>query len=444
MTLYHCRKFHAIRSRWGAARLINGAFTLLLLTLLIACQSTPSSATPTPVVTLEPVVTVTPQTPTPVPDAPITLTLWLPTRFLPEDAANQVWQSQLAAYAQSEDGTPSQIVVKQDHGPGGLLDLLRTAKPAAPAILPDIIALDNVELEAAARAGLIQPIDALLPTELLDDRFPFARDLTTINDETFGLIYNADLEHLITLDSDAPTNWLDLINAEQRYVFAPHDGSKNVSDAVLAHYLSSASTFVDDLGQPLIKPAVLEALLEKYQTAQQDGLLPGNFLDLSGSDDVWTTWRATRSGLGQIQASRFLSVSQQLPNAQAAPLPGLLRPTAPLGRGWALAIVTRDATRQDDAARLLQYLLAAPNNGVWTQAAGVLPGHQSALDAWDQTLPYTTFIRDQLLQARAAPPTAVLNVLSPALRKAVDDVLTGRASPSEAAAAAALAVNGKP
>ena len=419
---------------------------LLCLGLLAACQSAPQPAIPTATATLAPAVTVTPQTPTPAPDAPITLTLWLPTRFLPGDnnAAYQALQRQLDAFAQSDDGTPSQISVKQDRGPGGLLDLLRAAQPVAPSILPDIIALDNADLETAARAGLLQPLDALLPADLIADLFPFARELVTFNSETLGIVYSADLEHLITVSSDEPPdNWLDLLNAKQRYVFAPHAGSQNASDAVLAHYLSSAGTFVDDLGNPLIKPAVLQTLLEKYQTAQQDGDLPANFLDLSSPDEAWNAWRATRNGLGQIQATRFLSVAAQLPEANAAPVPGQLRPADPIGRGWAFAIVTRDPRRQAAAAQLLQQLLSPQSNGDWTLAAKVLPRRQGALAAWDQALPYTGFIRDQLLKAHAAPPSAVLNVISPALRKAVDDVLTSRATPAEAAQTAAAEVNGK-
>ncbi len=440
MTLDQHHKFHTIRS-------VLGAITLLCIGLLAACQPAPRPSTPTPTATLAPVVTVTPQTPTPAPDAPITLTLWLPTRFLPtgNNAAYQVLQRQLAAFAQSEDGTPTQISVKQDHGPGGLLDLLRAAYPVASGILPDIIALDTTDLEGAARAGLLQPLDALLPADLLNDLFPFARELGTFNHETLGVLYSADLEHLITVGSDAPpTNWLDLLNARQRYVFAPHDGSKNASDAVLAHYLSSAGTFVDDLGNPLIKPAVLQTLLEKYQTAQQQGDLPANFLDLASPDDAWNAWHATRNGLGQIQATRFLSMAAQLPEARVAPIPGQLRPAESIGRGWAFALVTRDPRRQAAAARLLQYLLSPQNNGAWTQAANVLPGRQGSLSVWDQTQPYTSFIRDQLLQAHAAPPSTVLNVISPALRKAVDDVLSGRATPADAAQTAATAVNGNP
>ena len=441
MTLYRRSKFHATRSIWGA-------IALIWIGVLAACQSAPSvpaSNTPTP--TEEPVATATLETPTPAPNAPITLTLWLPTQFLPQqgNAAYEVFQRQIAAFEQSEDGVPASAIVKQDHGPGGLFDLLRAASPVAPSILPDIIALDTTDLETAARAGLLQPIDALLPADMLNDLFPFARQSVTFNGETFGFLYSADLEHLITVNSDTPpSNWLDLLNANQRYVFAPHDGSKDVSDAVLVHYLSSAGTLVDDLGNPLIKPAVLQTLLEKYQTAQQQGGLPANFSELSSPDDAWNTWRATRNGLGEIQATRFLSVAAQLPEARAAPLPGLLRPAEPIGRGWAFAIVTRDPRRQAAASHLLQHLLSPQDNGEWTQAAQVLPGRQGALTAWDQSLPYTSFIREQLMQAHAAPPSAVLNVISPALRKAVDDVLSGRATPADAAQTAATTVNGKP
>ena len=71
----------------------------------------------------------------------------------------------------------------------------------------------------------------------------------------------------------------------------------------------------------------------------------------------------------------------------------------------------------------------------------MLPGRLSALSQWDQTHPYTGFIRDQLLRAQAAPSAAILNVIGPVLRKAIDDVLTGKAAPTDAAQAAVTTVN---
>ncbi len=125
---------------------------------------------------------------------------------------------------------------------------------------------------------------------------------------------------------------------------------------------------------------------------------------------------------------------QPLPsNVQFAALPALDRPTVPVGRGWVLALVTREPRRQAAALRLLQWLVSPENNGALTQAVRVLPGRSAALSTWDQADPYTGFIREQLADAQAPPPTSVLNIVGPPLRKAIEDVLAGRATPTDAA-----------
>src|SRR5512139_3221972 len=193
---------HKTPFRFNMFRSLQVLCVFMALLLAAACQATPGSATPTtPTHTpAAPVATPQPLPPTSEPDTLITLTLWLPTRFLSaeDNAAYQILQRQLDEFAQTPNGTPSQIIVKQDRGLGGLLDLLRTASPVAPAVLPDIIALDAADLETAARSGLIQPIGPLLPAELIDDLYPFARDLGSYNGELYGVVYSADLEHVAT------------------------------------------------------------------------------------------------------------------------------------------------------------------------------------------------------------------------------------------------------
>ena len=150
----------------------NTFYLLLILYSLAACTSATDTPAPTPAPTPSPVVsTLQPLPPTAVPDTPITLTLWLPTRFNPPADDNPVYQilrQQLDDFARTADGVPSQIVIKQDRGPGGLLDLLRTASPVAPGVLPDVIALESTDLETAARAGLLKPIGSQLPAGLTD------------------------------------------------------------------------------------------------------------------------------------------------------------------------------------------------------------------------------------------------------------------------------------
>ncbi len=443
-------------------RLTSNSFHRLILSVLgllavtSACTAAPTNTPPqsptvaatitaTPTVALPPNTTdaiVPTATAAPLTVEAITLTLWLPTEFGTEPA-RQILTQQLAAFATNEDGVPAQVFIKNDLGPGGLFDLLKTASPVAPRILPDLIALDVSELEPAARAGLLQPIGPQLPADLIADLFPFARELGTVNQTVYGLVYRTDLEHLAfnTRNMDvAPARWSDILSSTQTYVFAVYDSTHYVSDALLAQYLALGGSLVTADGQATLAQAPLAALLLLYQQARAAGVLAANLNTLDGPAEVWTMFQATNAALTNVPASYFLNVTARFPGAQFAALPALDGSTAPLGHGWAFALVTREPRRQAAALRLLQWLISPENNGALTQAERVLPGRSAALSTWDQADPYTGFIREQLLIARASPPRFVLDSVGPLLRKAVEDVLADRATPAEAAQAAVSAL----
>ncbi len=440
MTPFTASMFHLFR-RFATT------FGLALLVLSTACTSTsvsPTRVVPTPT-PLTPQATFQPQplSPTAIPDTAITLTLWLPTRFLPakDNAAYQVLQRQLDEFARTPAGTPTQIAIKQDHGPGGLLDLLRTASPVAPAALPDIIALDNVDLETAVRLGLLHPIGPLLPADLVNDLYPFAHDLGSFNGELYGVVYSADLEQLASGSSaPLPQTWKDLLAAPRRYLFAL-GSSNNISDAVLEHYLSAGGRLADEQGNPVLDEIPLRTLLETYQDARKAGVLPGNFVELTNADEVWNEWRGFGTAVANLNATRYLTMETRLPDLQVGDLPALIQPARSIGRGWAYAVVTKEPRRQAAAARLLQHLLSPQNSGEWTRAAEVLPGRAAALAQWDQADPYTALAADQLGRARPLPPAAIRNAIGPLILKAIEDVLTDRATPGEAARAAAAALS---
>ncbi len=416
-----------------------------LLAITAACTATPTDTPPaTPTAT----ATSTPALPPAVPDGiaptatlapvaaePITLTLWLPTEFSAEPA-RQILAQQLNAFAADADGAPTQVFIKNDHGPGGLFDLLKSASPVAPRILPDLIALDAAELEAAARAGLLQPIGAQLPADLIADLFPFARELGTVNQALYGIVYRADLEHLAfntRVMNAAPVRWTDILSPTQTYVFALYDPTAYVSDTVLAHYLALGGRFVADDGQAMLDQNTLAHLLQLYLQAQTNGVLAVNLNSIDGTPAAWTTFQVNNAALVDVNAGFYMSLQPLPSNVQFAALPALDRPTVPVGRGWVLALVTREPRRQAATLRLLQWLVSPENNGALTQAVRVLPGRSAALSTWDQADPYTGFIREQLADAQAPPPTSVLNIVGPPLRKAIEDVLAGRATPTDAA-----------
>jgi ABC-type glycerol-3-phosphate transport system substrate-binding protein len=433
-------------------------FRTLLFSLLIvcglavglaACTSATGTPAPTPTPPIPaPASTAQPLAPTLAPDAPLTLTLWLPTQFTPQadNPAYQVLQRQLDDFAKTSEGVSSRLVIKQDRGPGGLLDLLRTASLAAPGVLPDMIALDAIDLETAAHAGLLKPIGSQLPADLTDDLFPLARSLGTLNGELYGLVYSADLEHVASNPASSnkatplPPTWSALLDEPRRYLFIVGNTGNGVSDAVIAHYQSAGGTFTNGDGQPALDEPALQTLLETYQQAQTKGILPGNPAQFNTAADLWNAWRGNGAALINLTASQFLSVEQRLPDLQYAALPALTQTALPIGRGWAYAVVANDPRRQAAALHLLQHLLSPANAGEWTQAVGTLPGRAAALATWDSN-DYTSFLRNELTQAQPAPSAAIMAVVGPPLRKAVEDVLAGRATPAEAAHTAVLAVN---
>jgi len=87
------------------------------------------------------------------------------------------------------------------------------------------------------------------------------------------------------------------------------------------------------------------------------------------------------------------------------------------------------------AARLIEWLMTPENLGAWSQAAGRLPTRRTALDLWPDDA-YRQFLREGLERAYYLPPVVGYDRLSRSLQRAVEEVLTGVATPEDAAARA--------
>ena len=101
---------------------------------------------------------------------------------------------------------------------------------------------------------------------------------------------------------------------------------------------------------------------------------------------------------------------------------------------------TRNATRAAAAAALITWLVSPENEGAWARSANLLPAHRGAFDLGYPPGTDAAFARKELERAMAPPPAHVLQVVGPAIQKAVADVLHGQAQPAEAATAAVASV----
>jgi len=425
-------------------------FITLIFTLTgCGAQSpTPTSLPPTPMPgPLSPLPTPTP-TAEPQPMI-ITLGLWLPEELDPygEGAGADVLAQQLTAFSKVHPDLQVEVTVKQAHGRGGLLDFLRTARDAAPSVLPDLVVLDAAELETAAGSGLVQPLDSILSPAEMTDRFPFAAELSAANEQTMGFVMAADMQHLAyrpaLLDSP-PISWTQVVSPPVPFIFPAKGRDRQINDATLIQYLAAGGQLTDAEGHPWLDEEVMVSVLSFYSDCISSGPISPTFhtpaisptvvLNISDANQAWEQFQAGGGGMTVVQASRYWREADE--TVAAAPIPTRDGQPFSIARGWVIGMVADDPARQSLATLLLEWLIAPEHNAQWTQAAGYLPGTRGALRQWDVSDTDRDMLRGIMEAAVAAPPPEVMATTGRAMQEALEALLRRRVNPKAAAAAA--------
>ena len=160
---------------------------------------------------------------------PVTLTIWVPPIMAPSANNDQgflysVTQSLLTAYPLLRPV----ILTKALLGPGGMANLLIATKPVAPAQMPDLVVLDAAELSALERAGVLKPLDLILPKALWDDSYPFALQAVRSGSSYIAVPFMADLVLLVynsEMVATPPRSWAELPAARSEYIFPAGNGN---------------------------------------------------------------------------------------------------------------------------------------------------------------------------------------------------------------------------
>ena len=425
-----------MRSSGNRALLLLAALAAALTGCLQPSPPATTSVLPTPTPTpLPPMPTFTPSAPRPL---VTTLTLWVPPDLNPygEEAGAALLAQRLESFGQTHDDLQVEVIVKKAQGRGGLLDFLRTASLAAPSVLPDLILLDTADLRVAAQAGLVQPMDGLLPEELAADRFPFAVDLGQVDDQTMGIPFTAEMEHLAyrpSLVARVPVTWTDVLSGGVSLVFPAAGQEDGVNDATLVQYLGAGGRLTDAEGNPQLEVEPLTAVLEFYAQAAEVGVIsPTVLLSLADADGCWELFQNWQAGMAVVNARRFWTER----DASAAPgvIPTRDGRVVALAQGWMLALVTDDPRRQEQAMQLAAWLLAPEWYGAWTQTTGYLPATREGLAGWTLAEGERAMLEALLEGAQPVPLPSVRAAVGPPLQAALEGVLTGRRSPAGAAA----------
>ena len=379
----------------------------------------------------------------------MTLTWWVPEFLSPKapQPAGPLLAEQLTGFEASQDGKVRVAVVpKARYGKGGLLDFLRTAQPVAPAVLPDLVALDVSELEAAAAAGLLQPLDGLLDKSLTDSLYPFAISAGKFGDRLLAVQYAADLDHLAYRQDQVetpPPTWAALLEAKDPYLLPvgnPQPGAAGQSFGGLQYlfisqYLSAGANYDPAARILSVEGKPLQRMLDFYDAAGKTGVLPPAAKELADTDAVWNAFAQGAAPLADVSARRYLTEGVNHKDTSYAETAGWAGPVTPIAGGWALAITATDPARQQAAAALIARLLEPENSGRLAAAGGWLPTSPTALQTWDAN-PYHKFLDARLASAINPPAGSDSAQAAARIRKALDSVIKGESDPAAAVEAA--------
>ena len=376
----------------------------------------------------------------------ITLTIWTTEAFSPTQTitSGQILAQEVAEFEASQSDVRLEFVLKKPYGKGGILDYLLTTGAVVPELLPDIVVMDVDELRTAVQAELVYPLDELLPPDLISDLYPFALQSSTFERRLYGLQYQADVEHWV-YDTGRmaipPSSWPGVLSNPGPSIFPAGGQASLVNDAFLIQYLAVRPWPVEGgADTSFLETDRLAAVLQYYQDGLSRGIFPADILDYQTTNDCWREYLTRQIATAQVSAHQYLAERHRAQNSAPAPIPAINGPAAPLNRGWVLALVTPDPVRQSAAAELMSQLLAPETNAAWNQSTHYLPTRQAALALWDPEDSYGPFIHQQLQATRPRPVIPNYAQTAAAMQQAVEDVLTGVATPDEAAAQAVESV----
>ena len=376
-------------------------------------------------------------------DPSLTLTIWTIESISPdaEGETGSFINNSLRNFERTHPNIDVDVILKKPSGKGGALDFLRTSKKVAPAILPDIVILNASDLNHAYNEGLVQSLDGKLDRSIVQDLLPAARKMGTVDDNLVGVPLGLEMEHTVynTGTFTAPlVLWSDVLSSNTRYVFPAKGVNGLVNDTTLSFYFSSGGTLLDDQGNPTIDERILRDVLKFYQTAVENQIIDAGALEASTTEELWPEYLQADAKLAQISVSQYITDRVILQSTSYAPLPVQEEGDTPvlITHGWTMALVAEDFEHQKAALSLIESFMSTDNNALWNTINRTIPTRDTAYQRVAGDDPYWAFLADQLNAAQPAPSFDGYDRIGRIIQQAVQQVISGEATPEEATATA--------
>lgn len=404
-----------------------------LLILLTGCASLQSydpnwinsilyTPTPAPVTTVAPSpqpTTPTPSTteqPEPAVAEPTVLRIWVPPQFNPNlnNNASSLLKQRLANFEAEHPGIEIDVRIKSETGEADLLNSLSITSMAAPAALPDLIALPRPALEVAVQKGLVRPWDGLSDDLENTDWYPYARDLGKVEGTTFGIPFAGDgLVIMYRSDLVWIKTWDSILLSESQLIFAGADPEAQVG---LSMYVSAGGELLDAQGNPTLDQEILTRVLDVFAKGRAATLFPDAAINITTEEQVMQEYRTRRAEMAIAHYSQFRASQDGL----LQPLMGLDVEHLTFATGWVWSLAGQDSERRQLAIELAEYLTADEFLSRWIGQASYLPTRPSVLDEANSEM-----LSPIIDAAQLVPPDEVLAVLGPIMQEAIARVIGG-------------------
>jgi len=322
------------------------------------------------------------------------------------------------------------VRVKSRDGAGGLLDALTATSAAAPAALPDVIALSRNDLEMAALKSLVFTMDG--KTTLIDagDWYPFAHDLSFIQGSLYGIPFTGDAQAIVyrsDIISPAPLSWNELNNATSVVAFAANDPQAQLT---LALYQAAGGAVMDNQRRPTLEITPLADVLALYDLYVDISEYRNTVLNLTNTSQAWQAYVQGDAEAAIVPVSTYLREKPQ--NSGLIMIPPVKDLALTTGSGWVWALATPQIERQNLAVALMEWLSDAKFLAEWNAAYGGMPPRPSSVEFWSDAN-----LRSMVNQISGMtilePSRAISMSLGVAVREAVVQVIRDGASPGVAA-----------
>ena len=409
--------------------------TILILTgwLVGSCATPLVTTIPGVSNDITPSVTPTPQFIPPPTSLPNSITIWVTPTFAPDltTLAGTLLAERLTSFKQANPGISVSLRLKEESGPGGLLETLTAASNAAPAALPDVVALNPTALNSASLKELLSPLNGLIAEPEAPEWYDHALSTTQSTGGFFGVPFASEADVLAYRAAEyltTPLTWSDILTMPAPFIFPADDESAAFT---ISQYLALDGPLYDEDGLPIPDPATLAEVLAFYSSAYTSEVIPLSARQYVSAAETWNALHAEEAASAVAPLSDFLA-NVGSDAIAAAPLPTRSKPGVCPTKTWSWAIVTQDPARQDLAGQLITWLTQPEFLGPWTYALGMLPPTTSALAQWP-TGAHSSLAYNLVTVARPQPSAEVLATFGPPFHTAIEAVLDGIATPSSAA-----------